>query len=64
MAQVEENSDSAFINFRIKFTKFLNNFLVAHNLPCPQNKALNIRKTDLVPGSFNISSYSLPLENS
>ncbi|KIJ98243.1 hypothetical protein K443DRAFT_133505 [Laccaria amethystina LaAM-08-1] len=31
-----------------QFTKFINNFLVAHNLPRPQNKALKIQKTDLL----------------
>jgi hypothetical protein len=32
LVQVEENSDSPFTNFQIRFNKFMNNFLVANNL--------------------------------
>ncbi|KAH9985222.1 hypothetical protein BJV74DRAFT_878709 [Russula compacta] len=42
------SDDPAFFQFRIRFNKFLNEFLVAHQIPLPGGKLVQFRKDDTV----------------
>jgi hypothetical protein len=64
MLEESHSDDLAFSQFRIRFNKFLNEFLAAHQIPLPGGRLVQFRKEDTVSSIWSPFLHSLPVRRS